>query len=105
MTRTPRITLCRDKDDNFQLWMNPEGRNLLVKELLSLSATSDHVHVEPAYMDPELAFRTVPYQADEIVLSWGKILFRLDEWDETHFPHVMTETERPYIDVPETDEQ
>jgi len=95
MANTPRITLTRDQNDFFQLWLNPEGRDLLVKELLSLSATSDHTHVEPAYMDPELAFRTVPYQEGDIVMSWGKILFRPDEWDEKHFPHVMIETEEP----------
>lgn len=103
MTATPRITLTRDKDDNFQLWLNPEGRDLLVNELLGLSATSDHIHVEPAYMEPELAFRTVAYQEGDTVMSWGKILFRPDQWDEEHFPHVMTETEQAYIYRPDDD--
>ena len=31
----------------FEIWLNPEGRDVLVKELQGLSETNDHFHLGP----------------------------------------------------------
>jgi len=91
----PRVTMSVQPDGSFDLWLNPAGRDLLVKELQALSERSDHFHLD-YYDDPDIADATdvplsaVPYHADDRVLLNGKVLFRLEEWDLKAFPHVMT---------------
>jgi hypothetical protein len=87
----PRITFSRTKDGFLEIWMNPEGRDHLVKELQVLRPEWDHVHVG---WDLEIDAGAVPYRPDDEVMEWGKIYLRLDEWDQKHFPHVMVEKKR-----------
>ncbi|MEW5684387.1 MAG: hypothetical protein AB1942_05680 [Pseudomonadota bacterium] len=89
MSRNPRITISRGKDGFFQIWLNPDGRDLLVRELQALSEKHDHFHIMPEDMRPELPARNRPYEEGDEVIEWGKVLFRPDEWDQRYFPHVL----------------
>ena len=83
-----RITINITAGGEFELWMNGEGRDLLVKELQRLDESNEHIHLGPKSIgDVEVATR--PYRPDDKVLEWGKIPFRTDEWDRKYFPHVM----------------
>lgn len=89
MSSSPRITFSRTKDGSLEIWLNPAGRDLLVRELQGLSEQSDHFHIMPEEMEPELPTRSQPYGDGDEVIQWGKVLFRPDDWDKEHFPHVM----------------
>ena len=80
-----------DKDGFLEIWLNPEGRDLLVRELQSLNPKWDHVHIG---WDMEIDAEPVPYRPSDDVMEWGKIYLRPDEWDEKYFPHVMAEKKR-----------
>ena len=86
-----RITLNLTATGGFELWLNEEGRDLLVRELLQLSEESDHFHLGPKGMG-EVEVSIVAYRSDDKVLDYGKVLFRTDAWDEKYFPQVMAET-------------
>jgi hypothetical protein len=84
----PRITFARSNDGILEIWMNPEGREKLVKELEMLRPDWDHAHIG---WDMDIDADPIPYRPEDEVLEWGKIYMRLDEWDEKFFPHVMAE--------------
>ena len=84
----PRITINLTTDGQLEIWLNPQGRDRLVAELNRLSETNDHVHLAPDDLG-EIELATRPYDPADTVIWGGKILFRLDEWDERYFPHVM----------------
>jgi hypothetical protein len=86
MSSSPRITFSRTKDGSLEIWLNPAGRDLLVSELQRLSEQSDHFHIMPEEMEPELPTRSQPYEDGDEVIQWGKVLFRTDEWDNGAFP-------------------
>jgi hypothetical protein len=88
----PRITMNLRDDGEFELWINKEGRDLLVRELLALNEKSDHFHLRPTeFGASEVAVSLRPYRPTDTVISTGKVLFRADDWDRTHFPHVFPE--------------
>jgi hypothetical protein len=89
----PRITINRSEGE-LQIWLNPEARDLLVRQLQSLSETNDHFHIMPEDMEPELPVRNRAYEPGAEVIEWEKVLFRPDEWDARHFPHVLDEPEQ-----------
>ena len=87
-----RITVNINAGGVFEIWMNEEGRDLLVRELQGLSEKNDHLHLMPKLTpkpmgDIELSSRA--YRSDDKILEWGKVLFRPDAWDREYFPHVM----------------
>ena len=84
----PRITINR-VDGELQIWVNPEGRDLLVRELQHLSKKSDHFHFMPEDMDGEVPVRNRAYKPGAEVIEWGKVLFRPDDWDARYYPHVL----------------
>ena len=90
MSSSPRITFSRTKDGSLEISLNPAGRDLFVSQLQGLSEQSDHFHIMPENMGPELPARNRPYSEGDEAIEWGKVLFRPDEWDEKHFPHVMS---------------
>jgi hypothetical protein len=90
-----RITMSRNERGEVELWLNPAGRDLLVQQLQSLSANNEHFHLGPSGEVPGVPLETRPYQEGDQVFEWGKVLFRLDEWDTEHFPHVMEEGRAP----------
>lgn len=85
-----RITISRDKRGHVQIHLNEAGRDALVRALQMLSREDDHIHLAPEEFDGEVPTREVSYQEGDEVMAWGKILFRPDDWDARHFPHVLT---------------
>jgi hypothetical protein len=94
----PRITVAVRKDEQGEpaevfLYLNPEGRDLLVGELQSLNERSDHFHMHPAEWEMEVPLSMRAYAPEEETLpTHVKMLLRLDAWDEEYFPHVMEVT-------------
>lgn len=84
-----RITLDINSAGEFELWLNPEGRDLLVKELLALSESNEHLHLMPSEVPSDVEVSTRPYRPSDKLLEYGKVLFRLDEWDAQDYPHVL----------------
>ncbi len=93
MSSKPRITFSRTKDGSLEIWLNSAGRDLFVSQLQGLSEQSDHFHIMPEDMRPELPARNLSYREGDEVIEWGKVLFRPDEWDEEHFPNVMDDAD------------
>ena len=86
----PRITISLRADGELELWINSEGRDLLVQELLGLGEKRDHIHLTPKDWGPaEVELSQRSYRTTDKVISSAKILFRTDEWDRAHFPHVL----------------
>ena len=86
----PRITISVTKDKTIEIYLNPEGRDLLVRELLNLSERSDHFHLGPPGIG-EVETSARAYEPTDEVFEYGKVLFRPDSWDEKHYPHVLAE--------------
>ena len=93
MTGAPRITISLGKDGFFQIWLNPAGRDLLMRELQALDERHEHFHIMPEDMGPELPVRDRPYEDGDEVIQYGKVLFRPDEWDQEYYPHVMNSSD------------
>ncbi len=90
----PRITISTNKDGELEIWVNEAGRDLLVKELQHLSETSDHFHFGPQELGGEVPVQDRAYREGDRLIEWGKVLFRTDEWDARHFPHVLEADQR-----------
>jgi hypothetical protein len=90
----PRITVSLT-GEHLDIYLNPEGRDLLVRELQGLSERNDHVHIGPVEMEYEIPIRPTAYREGEVVVEWGKILFRPDEWDAKYYPHVLEQPTEP----------
>lgn len=84
----PRITIDR-RDGELRIWLNPAGRDLLVRELQGLNERNDHFHLGPEEFDGEVPTQSLAYEAGAEVIGWGRVLYRPDEWDAEHFPHVL----------------
>lgn len=88
----PRITfgVCDDGQE-VRIYVNPEGRLLLIQELAHLSEQSDHFHMHPEHEpNPEVPMRTIPYVPSEETIPYHvKVMLRPDDWDLEYFPHVM----------------
>lgn len=85
---TARITMNLNAKGELEIWLNPEGRDILVRELQGLTETNDHFHLGPrTFGEVEVSNR--PYRSDDKLLEYGKILFRTDAWDDEYFPHVL----------------
>ena len=93
----PRITFALRKSESdelgeLQIYLNPEGRDLLVKELSGLTERWDHVHLQDENWTIEIPLQTRAYVPEqEEIIDSVKILFRPDEWDAEHFPHVLSD--------------
>ena len=84
-----RTTLCLTEDGNFEMLLNEAGRDELVELLQSLDQNHEHIHLAPAEHEMDCAVSKIPYRKTDRVLAWGKVLFRTDDWDREHFPHVL----------------
>jgi hypothetical protein len=87
-----RVTVNLTASGTFEIWLNEEGRDLLVKELQRLNAGNEHFHLGPGDLGWGVEVSTVPYRPDDKILEYGKVLFRLDDWDEQYFPHVLAKS-------------
>ena len=83
-----RVTVNLNAEGEFEMWLNPGGRDILVKELQGLSEKNDHFHLRPRTFG-EIEISDRPYRSDDKLLTSGKILFRTDVWDAEYFPHVL----------------
>jgi hypothetical protein len=88
MAMKPRITFNTTKDGELEIWVNEAGRDLLVKELQTLSERSDHFHFG-AWEGAEVETSLCPYQPTDKIIWSGTVLFRPDAWDLQYFPHVL----------------
>lgn len=83
--------MCLTKDGQFEMSVNEAGRDELIALLNGLDRKHEHFHMAPEEFEHDCAVAEIPYRTTDRVLSWGKVLFRPDDWDREHFPHVMTE--------------
>jgi hypothetical protein len=85
-----RITASMTADGELELYLNEEGRDMLVNELQHLAKTSgnDHFHLG-AFEGAEVEMRTVPYRSSDTLIWSAKVMLRPDDWDAQHFPHVL----------------
>jgi len=84
-----RITINLTATGEFGIWLNEQGRDLLVQELQALGERSDHFHLGPkSHGEVEVSARA--YRTDDKVLEYGKVLFRTDAWDKQYYPHVLS---------------
>lgn len=86
----PRITMSLTSGGELEIWLNEEGRDLLVRELQALNENSEHFHLAPLEYG-EIKLSTRAYHPTDTVITSGKVLFRTDEWDRRYFPHVLDE--------------
>jgi hypothetical protein len=84
----PRITMNLSAGGELEIWLNAAGRDVLVRELNALNETNEHFHLFPA---GEVDTSATAYRPTDKLIFSGKVLFRTDEWDREHFPHVMTD--------------
>lgn len=91
---TARVTVCARPDGSFEILLNEEGRDAIVRELQRLDKKWDHFHLDH-FEEPGVQFATdvplaaKPYHEGDQVFRFGKVLLRPDDWDAEHFPHVM----------------
>jgi hypothetical protein len=85
----PRITLSVSSTGQLELFVNPEGRDELVKWLLKLDAKNEHFHLGSTEYGAELDIGMVAYGQSDRVIPTAKVMLRLDEWDHKYYPHVM----------------
>jgi hypothetical protein len=83
-----RITINLAADGVFEMWLNEQGRDLLVRELRHLSEKWDHFHLGPAETG-EVVISSRPYRPNDKVFEYGKVYLRTDAWDKEYFPHVL----------------
>jgi hypothetical protein len=86
-----RITFNLAANGEFEIWLNEQGRDLLVRELQHLGEKNDHFHLGPADIG-EVEVSSRPYRPDDRVFEFGKVYFRTDAWDKQNFPHVLDES-------------
>lgn len=79
-------------EGELELWINPEGRDTLIKELQGLNERNDHFHFG-AYEGAEVQLKANPYRPTDTIIHSAKVLFRTDDWDQTYFPHVLVKEE------------
>ena len=83
-----RITINLTATGELEIWLNEQGRDLLVRELQHLSEKSDHLHFGSAGIG-EVEVSSQPYRSNDRILEYGKVYFRTDAWDRESFPHVL----------------
>ena len=86
---TPRITISTSSQGTLEIAVNPSGRDKLVALLQSLSNQNEHFHLAPAEIGMDCDLSEVPYNSQDQIVTFAKVLYRSDEWDEEHFPHVL----------------
>jgi hypothetical protein len=88
---TARITFSLTADGELEVWLNEQGRDLLVRELQMLNEKNDHFHFGAAEgSEVKVSYRA--YRPDDKIFEYGKVLFRTDAWDRQHYPHVLEGT-------------
>jgi D-alanine-D-alanine ligase-like ATP-grasp enzyme len=89
-----RITISRNRDGVLEIWLNPDGRDLLVQELQRLDEKHEHFHLMPEEVECGIPVQVRPYGKDDEIIEYAKVLFRPDTWDARYFPHVLEEPDQ-----------
>jgi len=84
----PRITISLTESGSLEILLNEAGRDQFVRELQKLNEKHEHFHFDPDGSG-EIKVRSRAYGPDDRILAYGKVLFRTDDWDRQHFPHVI----------------
>ena len=84
----PRITVSLNADGVLEIFLNEAGREKLVQALQSLDRRHEHFHLM-VDNDAEIELNSIPYRSTDKIVEYGKVLFRPDEWDREHFPHLF----------------
>ena len=89
----PRATVVTIPDRNglpneVEIYLNPEARDQLIRELQGLNEKSDHVHYG-TWEGAEVSLQDIAYSPRQVIVDHLKIYFRLDAWDQQYFPHVI----------------
>jgi hypothetical protein len=84
----PRVTINLTPSGELEIWLNPQGRDLLVRELQNLNEEWEHFHMAPFDLG-EVELQTIPYRSTDTLISRGKVLFRRDEWDRKSYPQLF----------------
>ena len=85
----PRITINTNRDGELEIWVNEASRDVLVRELKDLSEQSDHFHLGPEEFGGEVPVQNRAYREGDRIIEWAKVMFRPDDWDARHYPHVL----------------
>ena len=64
-----RIHINRNRYGEVELWLNEEGRELLVQELRKLGPEHDHFHLGPSGQETEVPLQKVPYRYEDEVFA------------------------------------
>ncbi len=78
-------------DGELEIWLNEQGRDQLVRELMALSETSEHFHLA-SFDGAEVKVSGRPYRATDSILHVGKVMLRPDQWNRTHFPYSIQDS-------------
>ena len=70
----PRITLNLTTGRELEIWINEEGRDLLVRKLQALSETSEHFHLG-AFDDAEVKTCANAYRPSDEIINSAKFSF------------------------------
>jgi hypothetical protein len=60
-----------------------------VQELQALSDRNDHFHLG-AFEGAEVQLQDRAYRPTDTIMHIAKVLYRPDDWDQQHFPHVLS---------------
>lgn len=94
MMAKPRITLEVSEKGGasgvVQLFINKEGRDLLLKELAALSEDNDHFHLFALdWGESEGSLSLKPYKDGAATAGHFKVMFRADDWDRKYYPKLF----------------
>jgi pentose-5-phosphate-3-epimerase len=84
----PRITISVNAEGSLEIFLNETGREKLIEELQKLDHRHDHFHLT-VDGGAEVALRSKPYRGSDKIIAYGKVVFRPDDWDHEHYPHVF----------------
>jgi hypothetical protein len=85
----PRITVSVTTEGVLEIFLNETGREKLIQELQKLDHSHEHFHLSVDEW-AEVELQTTPYDPDDKIIEYGKVLFRPDEWDRKYYPHLFT---------------
>jgi len=83
----PLVTLSLRADGELELWLNHEGRDLLVRKLMALDDQNDHLHMmPPEWVAGEIVLSQRSFREADTIITSAKVLLRSEDWYRTRFP-------------------
>ncbi len=84
----PRITISLTPEGELEIFLNETGREQLIRELQKLDHRHEHFHLS-VDEGAEVELTSKPYDPDDKIVEYAKVLFRPDEWDRQYYPHLF----------------